>query len=376
MLRVLHLITELNTGGAEMMLFNLLSFLNADKIKSMVVSLSGDGPVGKRIRELGIEVRFLGFHTGRFSLSGFLELCGTIRQFKPDVIQTWLYHADFIGTLAALTTKKKSLFWNIRCSNMAFENYSLSSRMVFHACRYFSRIPDVTVYNSVNALTYHQNLGYPKRRAYVIPNGFDTQLFRPQAELRQKMRQRYHIPDHLAVLGMVGRFDPMKDHWTFLKSAAILKNRMSAFVIVFCGLGMTWKNPALVEMIKKCRMESHVILLGPRADMAAVMNMMDMLVSTSAYGEGFPNVVGEAMACGLPCVVTDVGDSAKIVGNAGRAVPPRAPDLVAGAILKILECPAAEWMNLKKTARQRIVQNYTIEKIARRYEQLYQHQNH
>jgi glycosyltransferase involved in cell wall biosynthesis len=371
MLRVLHLITELNTGGAEIMLFKLLSCMDAKKIAPLVVSLSGDGPVGKQIRELGIDVRFLGFRPGRFSLSGFFDLCGTIRRFKPDIIQTWLYHADFIGTLAALITKKKGLFWNIRCSNMELHHYGRSSRWVSRACIFLSKYPDAVIYNSSNAFSFHQRIGYQRNSHYIIPNGFDTKIFRPDSEIRRRYRQKYHISPGQPVLGLIARFDPMKDHISFFQAAALVKKALPDIRLILCGNKIDWENHELVKMIQDSQLKENTLLLGLQHDMRGIMNMLDIAVSASAYGEGFSNAVGEAMACGVPCVVTDVGDSARIVGDTGKIVPPGSPEKLSEAILEIVQLPRSEFDRLKRRCRARIVEKYTIDRIAAQYERLY-----
>lgn len=375
MVRVLHLITELDVGGAEMMLYKLLCQLSTEERKySMVVSLADVGPVGELIREQGIEVQSLGFRPGRFSLPGFKKLCGFLRQYEPDVIQTWLYHGDLIGTLAILATKKRRLLWNIRCSNMALGNYRHSLRWVIKGCSLLSKIPEAVIFNSANAMEFHKGLGYRPKSSHLIPNGFDVDRFKPDPRLRHQMREKHQLgPDQL-VIGIVARFDPMKDYENFIKAAAIVKNSIPTLRLVMCGKGMDWDNQALVNMIDQSGLKANVLLLGLQSEVQKVMNMLDIAVNSSAFGEGFPNVVCEAMACGVPCVVTDVGDSAMIVGDTGEVVPPKAFKALANALIGLWALPQAEWQLLKQRARARIVENFTIEKIAAEYKRIYDNQ--
>ena len=241
-----------------------------------------------------------------------------LRQERPCILQSWLYHADLAGILVGRICRVPAIAWNIRCSNLDRSHTPWLSRAVVHVLSRLSRAPEVVVVNSEVGKTFHASMGYRPRRWHLIPNGFDVKHFRPDSDARADVRQELGFAPDSRLVGLVARFHPMKDHQTFLRAAALLHERKSRANFVLVGRNVDHRNDTLVRMVRALGLTESVRLLGERSDIQRIMAGLDLFSLPSAFGEGWPNVVGEAMASGVPCVVTDVGDAALIVGETGR----------------------------------------------------------
>lgn len=373
MIRVLHVITNTATGGAEMMLLKLLRQLHSIAVQGKVVSLVGCGPVGERIREFGVPVEALGCRRNALSaLAALPRLRSSIIDFRPDVVQTWMYHADLVGGLVSRLSCRAPVVWNIRHSDLDRRVDPVSTFFTAMVSAKLSHlIPRKILANSEAGLRTHQKLGYAARKLQMVPNGFDLSRFGVCQASRASLRRDLGIPSHAKVLGIVGRFHEMKGHRDFLETAGILAAKADIhFVMV--GRDVAPGNQVLSEMIKQRKLDERVHLLGERGDVPTLLNAMDVLVSSSLCGEGFSNVLGEAMACGVPCVATDVGDAGLIIGETGRVVPPRRPDLLAAACLELLNLPTSEFNQMKTAARQRVEREFSIEAVTEQYLQVWE----
>jgi glycosyltransferase involved in cell wall biosynthesis len=372
-LSVFHVITGLQTGGAEMMLYKLLSEVSKDRnVRSRVVSLMPDGPMGERIRELGVPVTTLDMPRGTLTWDGLRRLYGLLRREQPGVVQTWMYHADLIGGIVAWMAGVDHIVWNIRTSTLDPSRDKQTTIWTAKICAWLSSwLPDRIVTCAREAGRVYADLGYDASKMEVVPNGFDIEEYRPDQQRRTQIRDELNLQGE-AVIGLVARYHPQKDHRTFVRAAARLVERVPDAHFVLCGTDIIWENQELVGWIEKHGLRDSVSLLGRRNDVASVMTAFDVAVLSSATGEAFPNVVGEAMACGVPCVVTDVGDSADIVGDTGIAVPTEAPDKLAEACEQILTLPESERRTLGEKARDRVERKYSLSAVARRYLQIYQ----
>lgn len=369
---VLHLITGLNTGGAEMALFRLLSAMDRDIFDVQVVCMIPIGPVGKKIQDMGIPVTSLDMNPGYPTVGGFLKLLGILNKFRPNIFQTWLYHADLLGLLAGKLLGIKNIIWNIRSTHMEFEQYGWISGLVFKICALFSSWPKAVVVNSQMGQLVHTKSGYHPKEWVCIPNGINTDQFRPDTEARISLRQEWNVADNEFLIGLIGRFDPMKAHPVFFKAAAIVQANHPNTRFVCVGEGPASYFTEMKKIASQLKL-SNVLWPGLRTDMPAVYNALDLLVSSSLFGEGFPNVVAEAMSCGKPCVVSDVGDSNMLVADSGLCVRPGKPEDLAQAVEQMLEKSAAERAKLGEKARQRIAENFSLEKMAHAYSTLYRH---
>ena len=370
--RLLHIITGLDTGGAEMMLYKLLLSMNRDLFLPSVISLTDAGPVGDKIRLLGIPVETLGMKRGAPDPRAVFSLVRRLRQRRPDVIQTWMYHSDLIGAVAAKIAGDIPLAWGIHNSNLDPGSSKPITIRTAHVCARLSRrFPKSIVCCSEASRRVHAQLGYDVSKMVIITNGFDPASFKPDSEARHSVRRELGITDDMYVIGLVGRFDPQKDHLNFIRSAALLNRLKQNTVYLLCGDGITWDNQALAGWIDEAGLRDHFYLLGRRDDMPRIQASLDIAVSSSSYGEAFSNTVCEAMACGVPCVVTDVGDSAFIVEQTGEAVPPKDSAALAGALKKMVQMSPEARSALGAAARKRIMDHFSLPVIAGRYEKLY-----
>lgn len=365
-MRILNVITGLNTGGAETMLLKLCGGLRAKGADVEVVSLLEPGTVGRRIAETGVPVVGLGMRRGVPSPGALASLIALLRRRRPHIVLSWLYHADLLAFAATRFAPRSALVWNLRCSYMNLAEYRRTTGLTVRACAAFSRFPDAVMANSDEAIRFHESLGYRPRRTQVVPNGFDTERFRPDAEARRALRERVGAAEDDFLVGLAGRHDPMKDHATFLDAAgrAMAENPRLRFAL--CGTGVDEDNRNLAERIRTAGLGDRVHLLGRLDDMPGFMAGLDLL-ALSSVGESFPNVLGEAMACGVPCVSTDVGDAAAIIGDTGSVVPPRDPQALARALLNVSRMSRESLRNAGSAARLRVEQEYGLESVTEKY---------
>lgn len=370
---IFHIITGLNDGGAEAVLYRLC-IVDAEA-KHHVISLMDGGKYGPLLEKQGIPVTCLGMPQGRITLSGVLKLWRLLRDAKPGVVQTWMYHSDLIGGVIARLAGVRSVFWGIRHSNLERGESRRATIFIAHICAKLSFfIPKKIICCAERAKVVHQELGYKKEKLIVIPNGYDLQRFSPNDQVRMQLRSDLEIEDEVPLLGMVGRFDPLKDHQNLMVALSTLKERNVNFRCVLIGRGMDAENEQLAAWLQQYGLQHHVQLLGQRSDIPAVMNALDVHVLASR-GEAFPNVVAEAMACGTPCVTTDVGDASLIVGETGWIVPPQDGQALADALQSAIEGLQApgDWSMRCLSARKRVEENFSLEKMSRAYQEVWQH---
>lgn len=387
-MRVLHVITGLATGGAETMLYRLLAAQGADghneetrssPTSTPVVSLTEPTGWAHRFETLGVEIQSLGMQGA--NPGAVLRLARTVRDIQPDVVHTWMYHANLVGGLATKLAGGLSggppIVWGLRQSNLdPAVNKASTLRVARWGGRLSGWLPDVIVSNSHAGVEAHGPLGYPPERCRVVSNGFDLDAFRPDPAAGARVRRELDVPDGAFLAGWVGRDDPQKDPDTFLKAVRrVIKSEVSGsrfpLHFVLCGRNIDADNARLVQYLEDGTFRERVHLLGLRNDVPGLMNAFDVLV-LSSRGEGFPNVVGEAMAAGTPCVVTDVGDARRIVGETGTTVPPADPEALADALVKMATLDRDKRKELERQARRRVQERYDIHDIVTRYRQLYE----
>lgn len=368
-MRILHVITGLGQGGAESVLLRLATYPEAG-VEHIVVSLTDEGIYGERLRAAGVAVHALGMKRGRVSLGGFLALRRVIGSSRPDAVQTWMYHADLIGGLAARLAGVRAVAWGIRNSGAHLERSSRSARLVLRVCALLSgRVPRAIVCAAQNSAERHAEKGYRRDRMVVISNGYDLSRYAPDAQARARVRAQWGLSEDAPVIGCVARWDPLKDHANLLRAVAALvrDGRDGGLRCVLVGRGMTPDNAELAALIDKLDLRERLILAGPSDDVPAVMNGLDLHVLSSC-AEGFPNVVAEAMACGVYCVVTDVGDAAYIVGDTGVVVPPEQAEALARGIETALGDVAARGSRRAGEAgRARVLENFDLARMVQRY---------
>lgn len=370
-IKVVHIITGLSTGGAEQALFNLLDGGLAECFCNHVISLSSEGKIGSQTRNLGVPVSALGMRSGRPSLSGLRKLRRVIREIRPDLIQGWMYHGNLAATLArTLAPAHPALAWNVRHSLYDLAHEKPMTRQVIRANRIFSFSSEVLLYNSQLSRKQHEAFGFFSMNGRVVPNGINVQRFCFSSDARKRVRSELGISAEVQVVGHVARLHPMKGHPAFLRAAAGLALRYPELHFLLSGRDVSLKDNALGQLIP-AQVRERFHLLGERSDVPDLMCAMDIFCQSS-WSEAFPNVLGEAMASGVPCVATDVGDSAAIIGDTGVVVPPRDESALVDGIEGLLMMSSDERRVLGANARARIEANYTLGMIVEQYTALYE----
>ena len=369
-MRIVFVVTGLSIGGAEIMLLKVLERLDA-RFSPHVISLSTLGEIGPSIQKLGIPVEELRMRPGLPSPIAVFRLMRRIKSLKPDVVHTWMYHADLLGGLAARLAGVDAIGWCIRNGNLDHNKTKLSTRLMVDACAWVSHwLPDKILSCSDVARQIHVDYGYMADKFVVVPNGFDLGYFQPDFLERAAVRSELGVSVDTPLVGMVGRFDPQKNHAGFFNMAGLLHRRISEVQFVLAGKRIDEANGDLMQMVENAGVRQVTHLVGFRDDIPRLMTALDVLTSSSC-GEAFPNVLGEAMACGVPCAVTDVGDSAYIVGDTGYIVPPGDMVGLAAAIESLLLLTTDERRALGMQARTRVAEHFEISQVVKRYEIFY-----
>lgn len=369
---VTHVISGLGDGGAEAILFRLCK---ADaSCKHQVISLMDDGKYGAALREAGVGVDCLHMPRGRVTFGGLSRLYKLLRSQQPDVIQTWMYHADLVGGVVGRLARARQVFWGIHNSKLDPATAKQSTIWVCRVNALLSRwIPTRIVCCARQALDVHMRLGFHAPKMLVIANGYDLSRFSPSAAERARVRSELRLADQIPVLGLVARFDPAKDHRNLIQSLRILGNRGIDFRMLLVGVGLTAENSELARWLAEAGVQDRVLLLGQRSDVPAIMNAIDIHV-LSSNTEAFPNVLAEAMACGTPCVTTDVGDAASIVGDTGWIVPPEDPQALAEALANAIaekNTSEGEWEARRRAARSRVEERFGLDRMVAEYHRVW-----
>ena len=366
-----HIITGLNVGGAERALHSLLAGGLQGPFRNHVISLMGEGHYGPLLRRAGIDVTCLDMRMGRPTPAALLRLRRILRQQAPRIVQGWMYHGNVAASFGAAGMRPApKLVWNMRMSFDEFKDHGTATRAVIRLGRWMSGRPAAIIYNSARSRAQHEAAGYAGNRGRVIPNGFDTSLWAPEATDRARVRATLGAGEDAVVLGFVGRHHPEKDIGNLLAALAPVMAAHEAVHAALVGRGIDRQDRTLRGFLDKLPPE-RVHLLGERDDVPVLMRGFDLLCLPSRT-EGFPNVVGEAMASAVPCVVTDVGDAAHIVGDAGWVVPPRDPQALARALSEAVALSGTERQRRGAAARERIVRDYSLGSVVAQYRDLYE----
>ena len=368
-LKILHVVTGLEIGGAEAVLDRLVG---ADSLNEhVIVSLYHEGPLGRRLKDRGTTVHALGLERGRFPRLGVaVTLWKIIRSHQPDLVQTWMYHSNLFASIVARFAGVPSVCWNIRRTDLP---RTFSTRMISRVAGKLSTIlPDKIIVCAEAAVRSHVAQGYSARRFIVIPNGIDASLFSPSTAARLSTRKVLKLGEDRPVIGYVGRLHCDKGHATLFEALRLLKADFHDLTCVLVGPGTEQANPELAGLARQHGVEDRIIGLGSIEDVPAIMNAVDLHVSPSVT-EGFPNVIAEAMACGTPCVTTDVGDARLIVGDYGWVVPVEDPEALAASIAEGLNCIGTDrWRRLKQECRRRCESLFALPRMIESYQEIWQ----
>lgn len=372
-MKIIYVTTGLHTGGGERMLYNLLSKINRERFSAVVVSLIDRGTWGDRIEALGVPVHTVDMKRGKPTPAALWRLINIVRQLKPDLIQGWMYHGNLAAQIASIFSGRKTpVLWSIHNSADSLTSENKMTEIVIKSGASLSKSPKKIAFVSRISKFQHEKLGYFSGNGCVIPNGFDTLLFTPSDEARLAIRLELGLAEHCFLIGLICRYHPMKDHANFIQAAALLLKDYPDVHFTLAGTEVNSENYVLQQLIQDLGISNNIHLLGERSDIPRLTAALDIVSSSSAYGEAFPMVVGEAMSCGVPCVVTDVGDSAWIVGDTGTVVPPKNSESLANAWQELIELGAEGRQTLGKAARERIIKCFALESVVEQYEKLYE----
>jgi glycosyltransferase involved in cell wall biosynthesis len=370
-LRIVHVINNLATGGAESMLARLAIALG-NEFEQSVICILDRGPLATRLEEAGVPVSALGVSPRAPNPLAVLSLAKRIRTARPDIVQTWLYQSDLLGGIAARIAGTRGVVWNLRGADLSpIESHPLT-RLIVKSCSRLSHfLPTRIVCCAESVMTEHERLGYDRSRMIVIRNGVDVSRFRPDPDARIDVRLELQLGPDTPLVGLIARMHPQKDHDTFFSAAAELRRTRRDVNFVLAGKGMTRDDPQVSAMLRRHSLGAGMHLLGQRDDIPRLTAALDVATSSSAWGEGFQNAIAEAMACGVPCAATDAGDARLIIDDTGVVVARRDPPALATAWAQLLSLRADEMASLADRARRRIEGNFDLSQCSHSYARLY-----
>ena len=366
-MKIIHIVTGLGDGGAEHTLFKICK--HDIKNKHIVISFKRYGKYFSLLNKLGIKVYCL--NASFFSIHKFFFLIKLLQSLKPDIVQTWLVHADFIGSIAARLAGIKRILWNVRYSNIEINKSKLTTILIIKVLAKLSYIiPEIIVIVSKKAKKIYESKGYDKRKLRFIPNGYDSSTLKVSKSQKIDFQKKIKTKKKIPLIGYVARYDPLKDHLNLLNALSLIRLKGKDFFCILVGSNIN-KNKILINEIKKLKLNNCIRLLGPVKNVSKVMDLLDIHVQSSA-SEGFPNVVAEAMAHKTPCVVTNVGDSSYIVGKTGWVVPSNDSVKLAKAIETAFnEIGTKNWNKKCNEARVRIKQKFSLSKMIKSYNKVW-----
>jgi len=369
---ILHVITGLGDGGAQRALYALC---NADVTDDhIVVSLGFPDKYSELLERAGVAVHHLGISQRRLNWKGMLQLYRLLRRHRAQTVQTWMYHANLVGGILARIAGCRRVHWNIRHTHLVPGTVGRTTRVVDWLCARLSRyVPESIVACAERARDVHIANGYASEKFTVIPNGYDTSVFLQDSGVRARVRKEWGVEPSTPVVGLVARWNPQKDHRNLISAVAQVRKDWPALQLVLAGSHCDQSNSVLLQYLDGAGLSAGVHLLGRCADVPGIMNGLDVHILSSSHGEAFPNVVAEAMACGTPCVVTDVGDASLIVGDSGWVASPRDSLALAQAIAAALsewEDPD-KWSRRRRAAQQRIIDEFSLESMVARYREVW-----
>jgi len=371
--RVLHIITDLNTGGAEMMLYKVLNYLNNKDLESSIIVLMGKSSLSDKFERLGINIEYLYLDKERIpNIQSLIRLYSYTKMLKPEIIHGWMYHSNLAALfLKIILPKNIKIYWNIRQTLYKIEYEKYLSRLVIKISAFFSRYINKIIYNSVVSKEQHEKYGFSGMNSVIIYNGFDVNIFKPNKSKGGKLRAQYGIPNNYVIVGHIARFHPMKNHKMVIQLASRILNEHKNVWFILVGNNVDKNNKELVDLIIENKIKSRLLMLGEQNLISDLFSSIDILISLSSWGEGFPNVIGEAMCSGLPIVATDVGESRMIVGEYGSIVEPNNIIDAVREINEYIDMDRSNRNRLGLKARDFIIKHFSIENIGTEYYQLY-----
>ncbi len=361
-MRVALLVRSLEKGGAERQLVNLAVGLKEEKdVEVSVLTFYENGALKNELIDAGVPVVSLE-KRGRWDLVFVARFVRAVRKNRYDLVHSFLDGPNVLVAMLRPFLKHARVAWSVRSSYMDWSRYHSLAHLVYGLSRRLSRVPHLVVFNSGAGRAYHQSRGYSAANSVVVYNGIDVDRYRPMPSAGAATREAWGKGRDVVLVGLVARLDPMKDHETFLKAAHLLRKENAKVQFVCVGSGSTEYRSALVQLAADLGLSEHLLWVEDGTNMASVYNALD-IATLSSYGEGFPNVIAEAMACGVPCVATDVGDCAELIGDTGEVVEARNPESLKRGWQRMIARIDKDPDDLARAARARIVNRFGVSKM-------------
>lgn len=371
-IRLVHVICSTDPGGAEYMLERLVRVMDSKRFHNEVISLTNLGEVGNALQRAGVAVHVVGLHRRWPNPLSVVSLSRLIRRLRPDIVQTWMYHANLLGSVAARLAGVKHIVWNIRHSDLGPGKLKWRTQFSIRLGALLSHLISARIVcNSSRAMEVHRTLGYDDGKFLMIANGFEVDRFSPDPAARVSLRKELGLPSDTFLIGLIARFTGEKDHPTFIRAASVLLKKHPRVRFLLCGKDIDTTNEALAAWLSEAGIRDNVHLLDLRHDMPRINAALDIATSSS-LSEGFPNALGEAMSCGIACVATAAGQSATLLDRTGRTTPVGDAEALAAGWAELIEMGDDRRRALGTAARERIVERFSMAAIARRYENLYE----
>tara|TARA_B100001250_G_C19805944_1_gene793292 strand:+ start:1699 stop:2817 length:1119 start_codon:yes stop_codon:yes gene_type:complete len=368
-MRIIHIITGLHIGGAERMLEKLL-IQEIDSKNTLIISLSSIGEIGANLEKLGYDLVAIDLKKNLFSLiKGFFKIRRYIRAFKPNIVQTWLYHSNLIGSLASLFLNI-NVVWNLRGTSIPQGFFSMTNFVIIVLSFLSYFMPKKIICCGASVKEAHRKMGFSDKKMIVIPNGYDFKNFKKNDAAGLKIRQKYNVKESDILIGSVGRFDPLKDHDNFIQACAMIRKHNKDIEFIIIGRDINSKNNALMSILIKHNMDDDIILIDEQKSLNSFYSAMDIFCLHS-LSEGFPNVLVEAMANSLPCVSTDAGEAEIILNNSEYTVRVNNPIDLSKKLLSVAELSVEKRKQLGFNNSSRVKNKYDIRKIKKIYFDLY-----
>ncbi|MET0309788.1 MAG: glycosyltransferase [Sphingomonas sp.] len=368
-----HVTTSLNLGGAQAMLVKLIEAgASSGRNDSSVLSLMRPGVMVPALREAGCPVYSLGLRRGLFGPLSLVRLLRITARVSPDVIQGWMYHGNLAASVAGFVQGAHvPVVWNVRHSLGDPMLETRATRRLLALSARMSRSAAAIIYNSQAAAREHEAIGFASDRATYIPNGFDCDCYKPDRYRRAYLQKLFGIPEDAIIVALVARLHPMKDHAMLVRAVARARAAGCNLHLLMVGTDLDNPPPALAKLVADSLPEGSVTLARERGDVADWLPGVDIIALSSAWGEAFPNILGEAMACGIPCVATDIGDCRFILGETGLIVPARNVEAMAAALARVATLGAVGRASMGAAARERVVSLFELRQVALQYRRLY-----
>lgn len=373
-IRIAHIITDLTSSGSSSMLYKLMAHTDRSRFDPVIIALDSEGEFIDKIIAHAIPVYTFNMSRNPSSSWHVLRLARLLRKLEPDILQGWMYQGNLAASLASkLLAKRPVLLWNVRQTVYNLQQEPRSTRWAIGFSQRLMNMPDRILYNSWLSENQHAALGFDEQKSQIVANGFDLQLFAPNTYSRELMRTKLAIPQDAIVIGMVAHYCPSKNHALFMEAAHLLGMHNRNVHFILAGEQVSTDNPEIAALLKRFpTLQGKLHLLGKRQDIPALMNALDMFTLTATRGDGFPNAVGEAMACGVPCIATDIGDTALLINKTGQTLQEATPSSLAFAWQEWINAGEIWRKEQGRQARKRIQKHYAIQNIASQYQDIYQ----